>query len=116
MKRQRDAMRSLVTLHLLLLLLLLPPSSTQSSPTFTPTIREVPDLTTDINAPSTFTVVLGHTRPGYDLSRIRFQIQSSDMRLLQNSQISFRGTGSNRIISALPTSSAGKCQTLAKII
>ena len=75
---------------------------------FAPTIRDVPDLMTDINTPATFTLVVGHNRPGYDLSRIRFQITSSDQRLLRNSQITLTGTGTNRIISALPTTTAGK--------
>jgi hypothetical protein len=110
MKREHAGRRSLINFHLLMLSFLLqpPPPFTFASSAFTPTIREVPDLMTDLNAPSTFTVLIGHTRPGYDLSRIRFQILSSDTRLLQNSQISSRGTGTNRIISALPTSEPGK--------
>ncbi len=80
---------------------------------FMPTIRDVPDLMTDINTPATFTLVVGHNRPGYDLSRIRFQITSSDQRLLRNSQIILTGTGTNRIISALPTTTAGELRANA---
>jgi hypothetical protein len=81
---------------------------------FTPTIRDVPDLMTDMSSPATFTIIIGHNRPGYDLSRIRFQIISSNQNLLQNSLITSRGTGTNRIVSALPATSAGECRALAR--
>jgi hypothetical protein len=88
------------------------PIGIHASSAFVPTIRDVPELTTDMGSPATFTLILGHNRPGYDLSRIRFQITSSDQNLLQNSLITSRGTGSNRIVSALPTTSAGERRAL----
>jgi hypothetical protein len=111
MQRQRPHTHGVpfVPLLILTLLLLVPtPQCMQASAAFSPSIRDVPDLMTDLNTPSTFTLVIGHNKPGYDLSRIRFQIASSDQGLLQNSQITSRGTGTNRIVSALPTAYAGE--------
>lgn len=95
---------------LLLLLLPLPaaPSTSPPADKFRPSLNDVDVPATNVNAPSTFTLVIGHTRPGYNMSRISFQIVSSDKRLLTNSQITYRGTGSNRIVSALPTTTAGE--------
>ncbi len=109
MQRQRPHTHSVPFFPLIILtLLFFAPTPQCQQAAFSPSIRDVPDLMTDLNTPSTFTLVLGHNRPGYDLSRIRFQIVSSDQSLLQNSQITSRGTGTNRIISAFPTSYAGE--------
>ena len=102
-------------LLLLLLPLLAAPSTSPPAAKFRPSLNDVDVPATNVNAPSTFTLVIGHTRPGYDLSRISFQIVSSDQRLLTNSQISrklIKGS-SSYIISGYPTCCAGVVQLMA---
>jgi hypothetical protein len=104
-------------LLLLLLPLLAAPSTSPPAAKFRPSLNDPEIPATNVNAPSTFTLVIGHTRPGYDLSRISFQIVSSDQRLLTNSQISrklIKGS-SSYIVSAFPTCCAGVVQLMANV-
>ena len=110
MRRRRCALQQFlfrISLLLSIFFIISPRHSVNAQSIFVPTLRDVPELVTDINTAATFTIILGHTKPGYDLSLIVFQIISGDKSLLIDSQITIRGTGSNKIVSALPTIAAG---------
>jgi hypothetical protein len=92
-----------------------PPSiNSPAPPKFFPTLSDLDVPVTNVNAPSTFTLVLGHIRPGYDLSRIRFQIVSSDKKLLRDHEITlkFIQGSSSCIVSAFPTCCPGTVQLM----
>ncbi len=93
-----------------------PPPATNSPalPKFFPTLSDVDVPVTNVNAPSTFTLVIGHNKPGYDLSRIRFQIVSSDKKLLRDHEIAlkFIQGSSSCIVSAYPTCCPGTVQLM----
>jgi hypothetical protein len=89
-------------------------SPASPSSKFFPTLNEADVPVTNVNAPSIFTLLIGHTRPGYNLSAITLHISSSDQRLLKNHQISSKAVRgkSSRIVSAFPTCCAGSVDLL----